>query len=184
MKKIDEYRYKAEEGCFIVRKNDHFIMGEYICLGGDDTADNYEDYIYTLEEYEEFYNPTKPTFQDCLQNIINKINEYNVSENVDRFYVNDMPMWLNRELRNSLMSRFNAEKSKGIEITNIWYEGMNIVLPVDNAIEMLSELEIYASQCFDNTHRHLFNVNNLTTIDELKNYDYTLGYPEKLIFTI
>lgn len=124
------------------------------------------------------------TFEDVLDQVVNNINEYNVSENVDRFYVNDMPMWLNRELRNSLMSRFNAEKSKGIEITNIWYEGMNIVLPVDNAIEMLSELEIYASQCFDNTHRHLFNVNNLTTIDELQNYDYTLGYPEKLNFTI
>ncbi len=124
------------------------------------------------------------TFEDVLEQVVNNINEYNVSENVDRFYVNDMPMWLNRELRNSLMSRFNAEKSKGIEITNIWYEGMNIVLPVDNAIEMLSELEIYASQCFDNTHRHLFNVNNLTTIDELQNYDYTLGYPEKLNFTI
>ena len=124
------------------------------------------------------------TLEDVLLDVIEQIEKYNVSENVDRFYVNDMPMWLNRELRNSLMSRFNAEKAKGIEITNIWYEGMNIVLPVDNAIGMLLELEIYASQCFDNTHKHLFNVNNLTTIDELQNYDYTLGYPEKLNFTI
>jgi hypothetical protein len=124
------------------------------------------------------------TLEDVLLDKIEQIESYNVSENVDIFYVNDMPMWLDRELRNSLMGRFNAEKSKEVVETNIWYNGMNVVLPVDTAISMLLELEIYASKCFDNTHRHLFNVNNLTTIDELQNYDYTLGYPEKLNFTI
>jgi hypothetical protein len=28
MNKIDDYRYEANEGCFIVRKEDGFIMGE------------------------------------------------------------------------------------------------------------------------------------------------------------
>ena len=124
------------------------------------------------------------TLEDVLLDKIAQIENYNVSENVDIFYVNDMPMWLNRDLRNSLMSRFNAEKSKEVEVTNIWYNGLNVILPVDTAISMLLELEIYASKCFDNTHRHLFNVKNLTTIDEIENYDYTLGYPEKLRFTI
>ncbi len=124
------------------------------------------------------------TLEDVLLDKIEQIEKYNVSENVDRFYVNDMPMWLNRELRNSLMSRFNAEKNTGIEITNIWYEGMNIVLPVDNAIEMLIDLELYASQCFDNTHRHLYNVKQLPTIEEIEAYDYTVGYPENKHYTI
>ena len=135
------------------------------------------EYGYTIEDY-------VPTFDDVLSEKISLIEEYNISKNVDEFYINDMPMWLNRELRNSLMSRFNAEKTIGVEITNIWYEGMNFVLPVDNAILMLLKLEIYASQCFDNTHKHLYNINQLKTIDELQNYDYTTGYPEKLNFTI
>jgi hypothetical protein len=124
------------------------------------------------------------TLEDVLLDKITQIEIYNVSENVDRFYINDKPMWLNRELRNSLMSRFNAEKNTGVEITNIWYDGEHFSLPVDIAINMLIDLELYASQCFDNTHRHLFNVNNLTTIEEIQNYDHTLGYPEKLNFTI
>jgi hypothetical protein len=85
------------------------------------------------------------TLEDVLLDKIEQIESYNVSENVDRFYINDKPMWLNRELRNSLMSRFNAEKAKGIEVTNIWYNGLHVVLPVDSAISMLLELEIYAS---------------------------------------
>lgn len=47
--------YKAEEGCFIVRKADGFIMGEDIDLGSADSIDNYEDKEYTEESYKEFY---------------------------------------------------------------------------------------------------------------------------------
>lgn len=124
------------------------------------------------------------TLEDVLLDKIERIEKYNVSENVDMFYINDVPMWLNRDLRNSLMARFNAEKSKGIEITNIWYNGLNFVLHVDMAISMLLDLEIYASKCFDNTQRHLYNVTQLQTIEDIINYDYTVGYPEKLKLTI
>lgn len=124
------------------------------------------------------------TLEDVLFDKIEQIEKYNVSENVDIFYVNDMPMWLNRDLRNSLMARFNAEKTTGVKITNIWYNGINVSLPIDAAINMLIELELYASQCFDNTHRHLFNVRQLTSIDEINTYDYTNGYPDKLYFNV
>ena len=55
MTQIDEYRYNANEGCFIVRKSDDFIMGESICLGDTDSIENYEDKEYTDESYEAFY---------------------------------------------------------------------------------------------------------------------------------
>lgn len=55
MVKIDDYRYNANEGCFIMRKSDNFIMGESICLGDADSIDNYDDIEYTEESYEEFY---------------------------------------------------------------------------------------------------------------------------------
>jgi hypothetical protein len=47
--------YKADEGCFIVRKSDNFIMGEDIDLGSADSIENYEDEPYTEESYKEFY---------------------------------------------------------------------------------------------------------------------------------
>ena len=121
MIQIDEYRYKAEEGCFIARKSDGFIMGEDICLGGDDVVDNYTDYIYTPEEYEEFYHPTKPSIDEARYNKLAEISNYDISDKVNLFYINDVPMWLDRTSRTSLMARFNAEKSKDFEMTNLWY---------------------------------------------------------------
>lgn len=56
MKQIENTSiYKADEGCFIVRKEDNFIMGEEIDLGTSDDISNYEEQPYTEESYEAFY---------------------------------------------------------------------------------------------------------------------------------
>lgn len=55
MKQINEHLYEAEQGCFIIRKEDNFIMGEVIDLGTADSIDNYTDSPYTEESYKEFY---------------------------------------------------------------------------------------------------------------------------------
>lgn len=47
---------------------------------------------------------------------------------------------------------------------------------------MLYAIEVYASQCYDNTQYHLANVEKLETLDEIMEYNYMSGYPEKLEF--
>lgn len=47
---------------------------------------------------------------------------------------------------------------------------------------MLYALEVYASQCYDNTQRHLAELQKLTDVESITAYDYTVGYPEKLHF--
>lgn len=56
MKQLNDNIYKADEGCFIIRKSDNFIMGESIDLGSSDSIDNYADAPYTEESYKEFYD--------------------------------------------------------------------------------------------------------------------------------
>lgn len=51
----DGNNYYAEDGMFIVRKEDNFIMGEDIDLGSADSIDNYEEQPYTEESYNQFY---------------------------------------------------------------------------------------------------------------------------------
>jgi len=53
--KQTENRFTAEDGNFIVRKSDGYIMGETIDLGTDDSIANYEEQPYTEESYKAFY---------------------------------------------------------------------------------------------------------------------------------
>ena len=46
---------------------------------------------------------------------------------------------------------------------------------------LLNQLEIYANKCFVNTHKHLNAIETLNTPLELIEYNYTLGYPNKVV---
>lgn len=118
----------------------------------------------------------------AIESITNDIIEYDSSDNVNLFYLNDIPMWLDRETRRSLMGRLEAENRKGKTNTCLWYGNHKFEYPTQTAMDMLDTLEIYASECYDVTQFHIANVANINNIEELKNYDYTQGYPEKLRF--
>jgi len=75
MTKKDEFRYEAAEGCFIVRKNDGFIMGDRICLGSADSIDNYEDQPYTEESYKAFYDSIYPKRPRIKKTKVEEVNE-------------------------------------------------------------------------------------------------------------
>jgi hypothetical protein len=61
---------------------------------------------------------------------------------------------------------------------------MSIVIPCQVILDILSKLEVYAIDCYNTTTDHLYNINNISNIEELDSYDYTLNYPEKLTFEI
>ena len=112
----------------------------------------------------------------------NDIIAYDSSNEVNCFYINDTPIWLDKATRAGLMLRFNAENEVEHTITSLWYNGEEYTLPLEIAVHMLYEIEVYASNCYDNTQRHLANLAKLTTIEEIESYDYKSGYPEKLRF--
>lgn len=78
--------------------------------------------------------------------------------------------------------RFDAEVAMGKTETTLWYGNMQFPLSLNMALQMLYAIEVYASACYDNTQAHLANVDNLETLDAVLEYDYTVGYPEKLNF--
>lgn len=137
--------------------------------------DGWVEYVYIQPTEEDIFEQNK-------QNLYNNILNYDSSEFVNVFYIGEMPMWLDKNTRAGLLLRFQAEKASGLENTTLWYNGMQFPLGVDLAIQMLFAIELYASACYDNTQRHIGNINNLTTQQEIEEYDYKVGYPEKLHF--
>lgn len=113
---------------------------------------------------------------------IQEILDYDTSPNVNCFYMSDTEIWLDKETRTGLKLRFEAETNIGMIETSLWYNNIRFTLPTASAVQMLYLLEIYASQCYDNTQFHIKSVSELTNVDDIENYDYTTGYPNKLRF--
>ena len=139
---------------------------------------------YGWEKYEA-HQPTEEELVERTKRMkLREIEHHDTSSEVNNFYMRGEPMWLDFEKRSRLLLRFQAETAKGNENTTLWGNGKEYNLPLSVAIQMLYELETYASMCYDNTQRHITNVNSLTTIEEIQAYDHTTGYPDKLRFEI
>ena len=66
--------------------------------------------------------------------------------------------------------------------TTLWYGANQYSLPIGMAMQMLLAIEVYASECYDNTQRHIAAVDLLESKEEIESYDYRVGYPNKLEF--
>ena len=136
-------------------------------------ADGWEEYVTPIYE---------PTIDDYRKRKKDEILRYDSSEEVNAFYMQGERMWLDKATRAGLMLRLQAEQSMGKESTTLWYGANQYSLPISMAKQMLVAIEIYASECYDNTQRHIAAVDLLESKEEIESYDYRVGYPEKLEF--
>lgn len=113
-----------------------------------------------------------------------EITDYDSSTEVNLFYLNEIGIWLDKATRVGLMNSISIEKAAGKEESTLWLGLISITVPCDTAIQMLSALEIYALDCYNKTAKHKAAVEAMTTVAEVKAYNYKVGYPEKLHLTI
>ena len=113
---------------------------------------------------------------------IMQIENYDASPAVEQFTVNGVPMWLNHEVRQQIRTSADAYESMGYEAMTKVFNGMEFTFPIAQWRQMLNALEVYAAEALNTTERHKNNVQNLTTLKKVRDYDYTTDYPEKLNF--
>lgn len=127
-----------------------------------------------------------PESLECQKRLLReRILAYDSSEHVNSFSIGGVNTWLDKATRVGLKLRFEAEKRLGKTETTLWQNGMQFPLSLIGdvtALDMLDGIELYASACYDVTQMHLANIAKLTSVEKVKNYDYTAGYPEKLKF--
>lgn len=115
---------------------------------------------------------------------LKEIDEYDTSVAVNSFYLNGLQVWLDKDTRVGLMNSLTIEKEAGKQESTLWFNNLCVVVKCDAAIQMLSSLELYALECYNKTAEHKVAVSGLSSTQEVEDYDYTIGYPEKLNFTI
>ena len=167
---IIEYDDVADDGSPVKVKRQMYIYDSYRFDFGIGTL--LPSKIKNLEEY---------VLRRIKDIIIDKITKYDVSENVNLFYLQGNPMWLNDIKRTSLIKSTNIRKSQGAITTVLWDDDNNKYdIPVDMALNMLNTLEMYALDCYNMTAQHKKNISEMDSIEDVLNYDYMAGYPKIL----
>lgn len=124
--------------------------------------------------------PPEPSLEEVKETKIMELLNYDDSENVNLFYYNNIPLWLDKATRVGLVNSCTSLEVAGGQTINIWYNDIYFTLSVSECKRLLAALEVYAIECYNVTAQHKVNIENLTTKEAVQNYDFTVGYPEKL----
>ena len=127
--------------------------------------------------------PYVRTLEDAKNEMIQRIDEYDQSENVNGFTVNGTQNgWITAEERSNYRSSIDAAKLLGVETLTFYIGDMMMELSPEQAEFMLAQIQLYADQCFIVTKQHKLAVEALDTIEAVDAFPYTEGYPQQIDF--
>lgn len=107
---------------------------------------------------------------------------YDNSTSVNGFYVGESLTWIDRDTRNTYKASIEAAELLGETSIIVPILGMILNIPIDKGKIALAKIQRYADACAIVTATHKMAISQLTSEEEIMGYDFTLGYPEKLVF--
>ena len=105
------------------------------------------------------------------------IGKVNYIEDSKEFEYKGENLWWDKNTRAGLINLVNSTS----EDLSILINNKIFKISSESLKNILAQLEVYSSKCYVKTHEHLNNINQLKTVEEIINYDYTLGYPNKVV---
>ena len=150
----------------------------------DETLEN-RTYNSKYIEVTRYNDGSEPNPLDLMKEcMISEVEDYDTSPQVNSFLLNGISTWLSKDTRVGLMNSISIQKNSGLTTTTLWLGTTPLSIGCDDAIAMLSSLENYALSCFNKTAEHKKNIGVLEHVSDVIGYDYTAGYPDRLIINI
>lgn len=177
------------------------IISDRLYLGRNDSVDNWYEitdemrgvYLAELErwkrEQEEAETPEdipeeEPTSMLDLykENKLKQLVEYDNSIKVNGFFVGEQLTWIDRDTRNTYKASIEAAELLGETSIIVPILGMILNIPIEKGKIALAKIQRYADACAIVTARHKMAISQLTSEEDVMGYDFTAGYPEKIVF--
>ena len=127
-------------------------------------------------------HPHQRMLEEAKEAKIAEITAYDQSDVVNSFSIGGQDMWLTVEEREQIATQISANESVGRETMTKWFNGNEFTFSLAQWKQMLIALEVYAGDALNVTENHKANIRLVSTIEAVDSYDYTTGYPTKLVF--
>ena len=133
---------------------------------------------YSLKEIDDIYKTNRLgnvefTYKDILSV---QSDLYDKSDNVNSFIYKGNKYWLDKQQRSCM----KTVAESGLSEIEIVFGAITLTLPAEFVKQFILQLEAYAYKCYVNTAKHQQKIQSLQTLEDILNYDYTTGYPEKI----
>lgn len=177
-------------GLVVLMTNEEKIALQEQRQTGEDSYEtvDVEKWQYEVTEVTGVSPVNEETIASALRKqVIKAIEAYDTSKDVNSFIISydgkEYPYWLNVQQRNNLAHSIGTWQAVGNDSYNfdLRQYGISIKADCNSLLTGLGEVENYAVQCYNTTTAHINEVEALTDIEALVNYDVTAGYPKKVV---
>jgi len=128
----------------------------------------------------EVYVPDPPTLAEVKEQKLQELYEWDQSSYILSFTLNGQDLWVPASERVNFVNTINSAKK--LNINTVYFHGLAV--NGDDALNILDALNVYAMQVTYVTDNHKANILALDDISYVTNYDFTVGYPQKLSITV
>lgn len=116
-----------------------------------------------------------------------QIEAFDTSSVVNNIVINEHEGWFDKETRMGLVNMYQmSQRWKSVPV--LWFNGEDISVPsAERALSILSEIEEYASQCYNVTQEHkkqVYEMMKQDNLEGLRAFNCKADYPVNPIFTV
>lgn len=162
-----------------------YLDGMWVMLSDEQVEYHKNNPDASVEEVWNMSSYHERTLDQAKQEMLDKITAYDNSTSVNSFTVNgEINGWFTPEERSNYKSSVDAAKLVGIETLTFFIDDVMLTATTQQAEQMLALIQLYADQCFIVTKQHKIYVEQLDSIEAVDSFDYKVGYPERLDFSL
>lgn len=183
---VSSVKKDGDDDWMFAAHTDRLVLNDHSVSGLLEVADPLHLAMATTDEIEAILR-----YFDALDDVESwkairkmQIQGYDSSDKVNCFFLGEQPMWLDKATRVGLVNSLNIEKAAGREKSELWAGYHKIEIGVDMALQLLSDLELYAKDCYGVTASHIADVEGFQTVKELRSFDISADYPKIPVFPI
>lgn len=134
---------------------------------------------YSLKELDQIYKENRfGNISFLYKDILTKQAElYDRSDSVNSFIYKGNKYWLDKQQRSCM----RTVSESGLETIEVVMGNEVLSLPAEFVKNFILQLEAYAYKCYVATAKHQSNILALETLEDMFNYDFTTGYPDKIV---
>lgn len=175
----------TEQNCLVLGETfEDFLNNKFVPLNENQIKFAEENPKASIKEiFEMQLEQHEPTLEDIKLKKIYQLESYD--NNLNDFIINDsIHAWFTPTERADYKQSIESAKLMNIEILQFFANNILLEIETSKAEQMLALVQLYANKCFIVTKQHKINIEQAKTIEEVENYNFREGYPDKLRFQI
>lgn len=160
-----------------------YLNGYYVLLNEEQIAFKTAHPSATIEEVFNMLMRTS-NISELKDTKLKELMYYDKSSEINSFTVNGIQTWFTVQERVNYKLSIESAMSLGKDTISFFVGDNMLDINTELASQLLAQIQEYADAAFIVTKQHEIAINALNSAEEIEAYDFTVGYPDKLEFTI